>query len=80
MNYTAKPNLMKKPYANNVIPYREKMSVEQVAVVAVVILVVLTVTIILPIKVDLNKQRGNPSNKVTPDTNTQNHLLRKHRK
>ena len=24
MNYTVKPNIMKKPYANNIIPYREK--------------------------------------------------------
>ena len=51
MNYSAKPNVLKKPYTNNIIPYREKMSVELVAVVVEGITVELTVTIvILPIK------------------------------
>ena len=68
MNYTAKPNLTKKPYANNVIPYREKderrtgggggysggSNGNNNS----------------SNKVDLNKQQPNPSNKVTPDTNT----------
>lgn len=51
MNYTAKPNIMKKPYANNIIPYREKTKVELEAAVAEGITAELTVTIInLPIK------------------------------
>ncbi|HDR7794436.1 TPA: hypothetical protein QCY19_003071 [Bacillus luti] len=69
MNYTAKPNVMKKPYTNNIIPYREKdqnrtggsggggynggANNNNSSK-----------------KVDLNKQQPNPSNKVTPDTNT----------
>ncbi|MGU3371687.1 hypothetical protein [Bacillus mycoides] len=67
MNYTAKPNVMKKPYTNNVIPYREKderrtggegnyggtSSNNDSSK-----------------KVDLNKQQLNPSNKVTQNTNT----------
>ncbi|PHG47119.1 hypothetical protein [Bacillus wiedmannii] len=74
MNYTAKPNIMKKPYANNIIPYREKDQNR---------------TggsggsggggyyggtnsnnNNSSNKVDLNKQQPNSSNKVTPDTNT----------
>ncbi|MGG1150966.1 hypothetical protein [Bacillus wiedmannii] len=68
MNYTAKPNVMKKPYANNIIPYREKdqsrtggrgyyggtNSNNNNS----------------SNKVDLNKQQPNSSNKVTPNTNT----------
>ena len=51
MNYTAKPNIMKKPYANNVIPYREKTKVELVEAVVEGITAELTVTIITrPIK------------------------------
>ncbi|WP_433774179.1 hypothetical protein [Bacillus wiedmannii] len=67
MNYTAKPNVMKKPYINNVVPYREQderrtgggsggysgSSNNNSSN-----------------KVDLNKQQPNPSNKVTPDTST----------
>ena len=51
MNYTVKPNIMKKPYANNIIPYREKTKVELEAAVVAGITAELTVTIInLPIK------------------------------
>ena len=51
MNYSAKPNVLKKPYMNNIIPYREKVSVELVVVVVEGITAELTVTIvILPIK------------------------------
>lgn len=51
MNYAVKPNIMKKPYANNIIPYREKTKVELEAAVVAGITAELTVTIvILPIK------------------------------
>lgn len=69
MYNTAKPNLTKKPYANNIIPYREKderrsggsgggyyggtSSNNDSSK-----------------KVDLNKQQPNSSTKVTPDSNT----------
>ncbi|MGK3613995.1 hypothetical protein ACTFQ7_14120 [Bacillus cereus group sp. MYBK226-2] len=71
MNYSAKPNVLKKPYTNNIIPYREKderrtggsggggyyggTNSNNSN---------------SSNKVDLNKQQPNPSNKVTPDTNT----------
>ncbi|PFD39177.1 hypothetical protein CN285_15845 [Bacillus cereus] len=69
MYNTAKPNLMKKPYTNNIIPYSEKderrtggsgggyyggtSSNNDSSK-----------------KVDLNKQQPNSSTKVTPDSNT----------
>ncbi|NWK69406.1 hypothetical protein HWX41_10010 [Bacillus paramycoides] len=69
MYNTAKPNLMNKPYTNNIIPYREKderrtggggggyyggtSSNNDSSK-----------------KVDLNKQQPNNANKVTPDSNT----------
>ncbi|PEX81469.1 hypothetical protein [Bacillus cereus] len=68
MNYTAKANVMKKPYTNNIIPYREKDERRTGGGSGG-----------YPggsnnnnssNKVDLNKQQPNPSNKVTPDTST----------
>lgn len=67
MNYTAKPNLMKKPYANNVIPYREK---DERRTSSGGYSGGSNGNNNSSNKVDLNKQQPNPSNKVTPDTNT----------
>ena len=70
MNYTAKPNLMKKPYANNVIPYREKDERRTGGGSSGGYSGGSNGNNNISNKVDLNKQQPNPSNKVTPDTNT----------
>ncbi|MGA5660759.1 hypothetical protein ACPCZR_14405 [Bacillus bombysepticus] len=70
MNYTAKPNLMKKPYANNVIPYREKDERRTGGGSSGGYSGGSNGNNNTSNKVDLNKQQPNPSNKVTPDTNT----------
>ncbi|MGA4462866.1 hypothetical protein ACPA2L_09170 [Bacillus bombysepticus] len=70
MNYTAKPNLMKKPYANNVIPYREKDERRTGSGSSGGYTGGSNGNNNTSNKVDLNKQQPNPSNKVTPDTNT----------
>ncbi|KLA26847.1 hypothetical protein [Bacillus cereus] len=70
MNYTAKPNLMKKPYANNVIPYREKDERRTGGGSSGGYSGGSNGNNNSSNKVDLNKQQPNPSNKVTPDTNT----------
>ncbi|MEB8556676.1 hypothetical protein P4G69_33360, partial [Bacillus cereus] len=70
MNYTAKPNLMKKPYANNVIPYREKDERRTGGGSSGGYTGGSNGNNNTSNKVDLNKQQPNPSNKVTPDTNT----------
>lgn len=68
MNYVAKPNLMKKPYTNNVIPYREKD--ERKTGGSGGYYGGTNSNNNSSKKVDLNKQQPNPSNKVTPDANT----------
>ncbi len=70
MNYTAKPNLMKKPHANNVIPYREKDERRTGGGSSGGYSGGSNGNNNTSNKVDLNKQQPNPSNKVTPDTNT----------
>ncbi|EDZ50416.1 lipoprotein [Bacillus thuringiensis] len=70
MNYTAKPNLMKKPYANNVIPYREKDERRTGGGSSGGYSGGSNGNNNTSNKVDLNKQQPNPSNKVTPDTYT----------
>ncbi len=70
MNYTAKPNLMKKPYANNVIPYREKDERRTGGGSSGGYTGGSNGNNNTSNKIDLNKQQPNPSNKVTPDTNT----------
>ena len=70
MNYTAKPNLMKKPYANNVIPYREKDERRTGGGSSGGYSGGSNGNNNISNKIDLNKQQPNPSNKVTPDTNT----------
>ncbi len=69
MNYTVKPNIMKKPYANNIIPYREKDQ-SRTGGSGGGGYYGGTNNSNSSNKVDLNKQQPNPSNKVTPDTNT----------
>ncbi|KAB2389510.1 MULTISPECIES: hypothetical protein [Bacillus cereus group] len=70
MNYTAKPNLMKKPYANNVIPYHEKDERRTGGGSSGGYSGGSNGNNNSSNKVDLNKQQPNASNKVTPDTNT----------
>ncbi|MGE7881958.1 hypothetical protein [Bacillus sp. NPDC094077] len=69
MNYTVKQNVMKKPYTNNVIPYREKDE-RRTGGSSGGGYYGGTSSNNSSNKVDLNKQQPNPSNKVTPDTNT----------
>ncbi|MBE5108397.1 hypothetical protein IGI01_25040 [Bacillus thuringiensis] len=69
MNYTVKQNVMKKPYTNNVIPYREKDE-RRTGGSSGGGYYGGTSSNNSSNKVDLNKQQSNPSNKVTPDTNT----------
>lgn len=70
MNYTAKPNVMKKPYTNNVLSYREKDERRTGGSGGGGYYGGTTSNNDSSKKVDLNKQQPNPSNKVTPDTNT----------
>ncbi|MES5866192.1 hypothetical protein [Bacillus cereus group sp. RP32] len=71
MNYSAKPNVMKKPYANNIIPYREKdQSRTGGSGSGGYYGGTNRNNNNSSNKVDLNKQQPNSSNKVTPDTNT----------
>ncbi len=71
MNYTAKPNVMKKPYANNIIPYREKdQSRTGGSGGGGYYGGTNSKNNNSSNKVDLNKQQPSTSNKVTPDTNT----------
>ncbi|MCU5582342.1 hypothetical protein OCF65_18040 [Bacillus toyonensis] len=70
MNYTAKPNVMKKPYTNNVLPYREKDERRTGGSGGGGYYGGTSSNNDSSKKVDLNKQQPNPSNKVTPDTNT----------
>ncbi len=70
MNYTVKPNVMKKPYTNNVLSYREKDERRTGGSGGGGYYGGTTSNNDSSKKVDLNKQQHNPSNKVTPDTNT----------
>ncbi|MGY1462596.1 hypothetical protein ACW4EZ_14685 [Bacillus toyonensis] len=70
MNYTAKPNVMKKPYTNNVLSYREKDERRTGGSGGGGYYGGTSSNNDSSKKVDLNKQQPNPSNKVTPDTNT----------
>lgn len=69
MNYSAKPNVLKKSYTNNIIPYREKDE-RRTGGSGGGGYYGGTNNSNSSNKVDLNKQQPNPSNKVTPDTNT----------
>lgn len=69
MNYSAKPNVLKKSYTNNIIPYREKDE-RRTGGSGGGGYYDGTNNSNSSNKVDLNKQQPNPSNKVTPDTNT----------
>ncbi|MFK4424948.1 MULTISPECIES: hypothetical protein [Bacillus] len=68
MYNTAKPNLTKKPYANNIIPYREKD--ERRSGGSGGYYGGTSSNNDSSKKVDLNKQQPNSSTKVTPDSNT----------
>ncbi|PQZ57848.1 hypothetical protein CQZ94_08440 [Bacillus sp. MYb209] len=65
MYSTAKPNLTKKPYANNIIPYREKDERRSGGYYGGT-----SRNNDSSKKVDLNKEQPNSSNKVTTDSNT----------
>ncbi|MGE6539176.1 hypothetical protein [Bacillus luti] len=70
MNYTAKPNVMKKPYTNNLIPYREKDERRTGGSGGGGYYGGTNNNNNSSNKVDLNKQPPNTTNKVTPDTST----------
>ncbi|KAA0765683.1 hypothetical protein [Bacillus sp. SH5-2] len=70
MNYTAKSNVMKNPYTNNVIPYREKDERRTGGSGGGGYYGGTNSNNNSSNKVDLNKQPPNTANKVTPDTST----------
>ncbi|MED0960839.1 hypothetical protein [Bacillus paramycoides] len=70
MYNTAKPNLMKKPYSNNIIPYREKDERRTGGSGGGGYYGGTSSNNDSSKKVDLNKQQPNSSTKVTPDSNT----------
>ncbi|EJV84808.1 hypothetical protein ACQKOD_25825 [Bacillus mycoides] len=70
MYNTAKPNLTKKPYANNIIPYREKDERRSGGSGGGGYYGGTSSNNDSSKKVDLNKQQPNSSTKVTPDSNT----------
>ncbi|MGG0730534.1 hypothetical protein [Bacillus paramycoides] len=70
MYNTAKPNLMKKPYTNNIIPYSEKDERRTGGSGGGGYYGGTSSNNDSSKKVDLNKQQPNNSTKVTPDSNT----------
>ncbi|WP_242234982.1 hypothetical protein [Bacillus cereus group sp. BfR-BA-01316] len=70
MYSTAKPNLTKKPYANNIIPYREKDERRSGGSGGGGYYGGTSRNNDSSKKVDLNKEQPNSSNKVTTDSNT----------
>ncbi|QWU45603.1 hypothetical protein [Bacillus sp. NP247] len=70
MYSTAKPNLIKKPYTNNIIPYREKDERRSGGSGGGGYYGGTSGNNDSSKKVDLNKEQPNSSNKVTTDSNT----------
>ncbi|MFJ8353557.1 hypothetical protein ACIQ69_09065 [Bacillus paramycoides] len=70
MYNTAKPNLMKKPYSNNIIPYREKDERRTGGSGGGGYYGGTSSNNDSSKKVDFNKQQPNSSTKATPDSNT----------